>query len=80
MPPARLDLPRLPQPGSSFEELTIVLGEACRGGLADGDLAAVRDYLAGPPAIGTAAESSVTARTLRNRRRRSIERIRRLAA
>ena len=41
MPPATLDLPRLPQPGSSFEELTIVLREARQCGLADGDLAAV---------------------------------------
>ncbi len=78
VPPARLDLPRLPQPGSTFEELTIVLREARQCGLADSDLATVRDYLAGPTA--TAPAQTVTARTLRNRRRRSIERIRRLAA
>jgi hypothetical protein len=80
VPPARLDLPRLPQPGSSFEELTIVLCEARHGGLDDSDLAVVRDYLAGHPSTGQAAEGSVTTRTLRNRRRRTIERIRRLAA
>ena len=80
VPPASLDLPRLPQPGSSFEELTIVLREARQCGLGDDDLAVVRDYLAGPAATGAAAEPSVSARTLRNRRRRSIERVRRLAA
>ena len=47
VPPARLDLPRLPQPGSSFEELTSVLRDARRDGSGDDDLAAVRDYLAG---------------------------------
>ena len=34
VPPARLDLPRLPQPGSSFEELTIVLRDARQDGSA----------------------------------------------
>jgi hypothetical protein len=78
--PATLDLPQLPQPGSSFEELTIVLHEARRGGLAEADLAVVRDYLSGTTADELAAAGNVTARTLRNRRRRSVERIRQLAA
>jgi hypothetical protein len=78
--PATLDLPRLPQPSSSFEELTILLREARRDGLADADLAVVRDYLSDASADELAAAGEVTVRTLRNRRRRSIERIRQLAA
>jgi DNA-directed RNA polymerase specialized sigma24 family protein len=78
--PGRLDLPRLPQPGSSFEELTMVLRDARRDGLPDADLAIVRDYLSGATASELAAAGNVTARTLRNRRRRSIEKIRQLAA
>ena len=78
--PATFDLPRLPQPRSSFEELTIVLREARQCGLPDGDLAIVCDYLAGHPVTGLADELSVTTRTLRNRRKRTIEKIRRLAA
>jgi hypothetical protein len=80
VPPAFLDLPRMPEPGSAFEELTIVLREARHGGVADSDLAAVRDYLAGPVATGAAPDHGVSERTLRTRRRRSIERIRRVAA
>jgi hypothetical protein len=76
VPTATLDLPRLPQPGSSFEELTIVLREARQDGLTDSDLAAVGDYLAGRPAD----ERDVTPRTMRNRRHRAIERIKILAA
>ena len=76
VPTATLDLPRLAQPGSAFEELTILLGEARQGGLADNDLAAVGDYLAGRPA----SEREVTQRTMRNRRHRAIERIRVYAA
>jgi hypothetical protein len=80
VPSAELDLPRLPEPGSAFEELTIVLLEAHRHGLAEHDLVAVRDYLGGRTASSIAAEHDVTERTLRNRRRRAIESIRRLAA
>jgi hypothetical protein len=80
VPPARLDLPQLPQPCSSFEELTSVLRDARRDGLADNDLVAVRDYLTATTEAGVAAQRDVSARTLRNRRRRAIERIRRLAA
>jgi hypothetical protein len=76
VPTATLDLPLLPQPGSSFEELTIVLRQARQDGLPDGDLAAVGDYLSGRPA----AERDVTPRTMRNRRARAIERIKILAA
>jgi hypothetical protein len=78
--PAALDLPRVAQPGSSFEELTIVLREARRAGLAEADLAVCRDYLSGATSAELAAAGNITARTLRNRRRRSIERIRELAA
>src|SRR5262245_23354603 len=53
--PATLDLPRLPQPGSSFEELTTLLREARRHGLPDADLAVVRDYLSGATASELAA-------------------------
>ena len=76
VPTATLDLPRLPQPGSSFEELTGVLRDARRDGLADCDLAAVGDFLSGRPA----AERDVTPRTMRNRRHRAVERIKILAA
>lgn len=78
--PASLDLPRLPQPGSAFEELTIVLGDARRAGLGDVELAAVCDYLGSRTAIALAAERNITPRTLRNRRHRAIERVRVLAA
>jgi hypothetical protein len=76
VPTAMLDLPREPQPSSAFEELTVVLREAREDGLADNDLLAVGDYLAGSPAT----ERNVTPRTMRNRRHRAIERLRRYAA
>ena len=79
-PPARLDVPRLPQPGSTFEELTIVLGEARQAGLADDDLAIVCEYVGGRTAADLAAERKITPRTMRNRRQRALERIRLLAA
>jgi len=78
--PASLDLPRLPQPGSTFEELTIVLSAAHRAGLAAGDLALVCDYLGSRTSIALAAERNITPRTLRNRRDRAIGRVRVLAA
>jgi hypothetical protein len=80
VPPYRLDLPRLPEPGSSFEELTLVLRDACRSGLPDCELAAAREYLADRSASALATERSISTRTLRNRRRRSFQRIRRYAA
>ncbi len=76
VPTATLDLPRIAQPGSSFEELTIVLREARQSGLADDDLAAIGDYVASR----TASEREVTQRTMRNRRHRAVERIKILAA
>jgi hypothetical protein len=80
VPPARLDLPRMPQPGSSFEELMVVLREARQDGLADSDLAAVCGYLGDATAISQAAADGITPRTMRNRRYRAIERLRELAA
>jgi hypothetical protein len=79
VPPARLDVPREVVPGSTFEELTIVLREARRGGLTDRDLGAVRDYLAGEPRR-VAAERGITPRTLRNHRDHAVARIRYFAA
>lgn len=78
--PARLDVPRLPRPESTFEELTIVLGEARQAGLADDDLAIVCEYVGGRTAADLAAERKITPRTMRNRRQRALERIRLLAA
>ena len=80
VPPARLDQPRDAQPGSSFEELTIVLREARHDGLADADLAALCDYLAGTRANELAAQRKVSPRTMRNRRQRAVDRVRHFAA
>ena len=77
---ASLDLPRLTQPRSAFEELIAVLGDARRDGLDDDDLVAVRDYLGGDSPTCVARARKVTPRTLRNRRQRSLERIRKFAA
>ena len=80
VPPSRLDQPRVAQQGSSFEELMIVLGEARHDGLADADLAALCDYLAGTPASELAAQRKISPRTIRNRRLRAVERVRHFAA
>lgn len=77
--PRQLDLPRMPAPGSAFEELIGVLAEV-RPGLDDDDLAVLRDALAERPARLVAETRNVTARTLRNHRHRTIHRLRRLAA
>ena len=79
VPPARLDQPREAQPGSSFEELTIVLREARHDGLADADLP-LCDYLAGTRANELAAQRKVSLRTMRNRRQRAVDRVRHFAA
>ncbi len=61
VPPARLDLPRLPQPGSSFEELTIVLARGAPVAVSPtATWPSCCDYLAGHPSTGQAAERSVT--------------------
>lgn len=80
VPPAWLDQPREAQPGSSFEELTIVLREARHDGLAEADLAALCDYLCGTRANELAAQRNVSLRTMRNRRRRAVDRVRHFAA
>ena len=58
----------------------IVLGEARHDGLADADLAALCDYLAGTPASELAAQRKISPRTIRNRRLRAVQRLRRFAA
>jgi hypothetical protein len=80
VPPSRLDLPRLPAPGSSFEELILVISDARQSGLSDDDLGVVRDYVSGAPADGIAARRNISTRTLRNHRHRTIKRLQRMAA
>jgi hypothetical protein len=79
VPPGHLDGPMPAEPGSTFEELTTVVAVARDGGLTDRDLVPVRDYLSDHPARA-AAQRGITLRTLRNRRDRSVARIRYCAA
>lgn len=77
--PHQLDLVIDPAPPTAADELAVVLTEARDAGVGDDDLALLRGLVdvGGPAAL--ANELGVTSRTVRNRRDRVTDRLRRVA-
>lgn len=65
---------------SSFEELSLAIGDARRAGLADSVLDIVRDLLRHGSTAEVAAARAITSRAVRYRQRDAVDRIRRILA